>query len=238
MYILGIDTSTMTGSIAISTESVLIAEFTLNTKTTHAERLLTAIDQIVQAASLTIRDIDGVAVASGPGSFTGLRIGVTTAKSIAHSIQKPIVAVSTLDALASHYRYTDVLLCPILDARKKEVYTAFYRNVNGEIQRLTEYSVITPENLLKDIQEPVLFLGDGVITYRQQITSILGDQALFADPAHLLPRGSFIAQLGCERLLAGESDDCFALTPLYIRKSDAEIHWEKAHVQNRDKNHR
>ena len=228
MYILGIDTSTMTGSLAIIRDDRLIAEYSVNTKTTHAERLLTSIDLLLQAASLTVQDLDGIAVASGPGSFTGLRIGITTAKSIAYSIQKPIVGVSSLDALAAHYLYSERLLCPILDARKKEVYSAFYRNLEGQIQRVSDYSVIAPENLVKDIQEPVLFLGDGVTPYRQQLTSLLGDFALFADSAHLLPRGSLVAALGRMRLIGGDSDDCFALTPVYIRKSDAEIHWERA----------
>ncbi len=228
MYILGIETSTMTGSVAICTEERLIAEYTLNTKATHAERLLTAIEHVVQSTSLTIRDLDGIAVAKGPGSFTGLRIGVTTAKSLAYSIQKPIVAVSSLDALASQYLYSDRLLCPFLDARKKEVYTAFYRNTGAHIQRLSEYAVIAPHNVFQEIHEPVVFLGDGVAPYRHQIDEALGELAYFADPAHLLPRGSLVAEIGAKRLLQGEADDCFALTPFYLRKSDAEIHWENA----------
>ena len=229
MYILGIDTSTMTGSVALITEDRLIAEQTLHAKTTHAERLLTTINQVMRSASLKIREVDGIAVASGPGSFTGLRIGVTTAKSIAYSLQKPIVAIPSLDALASQYLYSELLICPVLDARKKEVYTAFYRNTGSEVQRLSDYSAIAPSALLKDIREPVLFLGDGVIPYRQSIEDILGNLALFADPAHLLPRGRLVAKLGYNRLLIGDQDECFALVPSYIRKSDAEIHWEKTH---------
>ena len=227
MYILGIETSTMTGSVAIITEDRLIAEYTLNTKTTHTERLMSAIDHIVRSASLRIHDIDGIAVGLGPGSFTGLRIGVTTAKSLAYSIQKPIVVIPSLDALASQYLFTDLLICPILDARKREVYTALYRNTGALVARVSAYSVIAPEHILREIEEPALFLGDGVFPYRQDIETTLGQYAHFADAAHLLPRGSLIAKLGCDRLMAGECDDCFALTPLYIRKSDAEIHWEK-----------
>ncbi|MCP4401764.1 MAG: tRNA (adenosine(37)-N6)-threonylcarbamoyltransferase complex dimerization subunit type 1 TsaB [bacterium] len=228
MYILGIDTSTMTGSIAIICDDRPIAEYSVHTKTTHAERLLTSIDLVLQAASLTIQELDGIAVVSGPGSFTGLRIGITTAKSIAYSIRKPIVGIPSLDALAAQYLYSERLLCPILDARKKEVYSAFYRNTGGQVQRLSDYSVIAPENLVKDVQEPLLFLGDGVTPYRQQLTSLLGELALFADPAHLLPRGSLVATLGSQRLSGGNYDNCFALSPSYIRKSDAEIHWERA----------
>lgn len=228
MNILGIDTATMAGSIAVITEQQLIAEITVNTKTTHTERLLPLIDQTLRAASLTIQQIDGIAVASGPGSFTGLRIGVTTAKSLAYSIQKPLVGVPALDALASQFLYTGVLICPLLDARKQEVYTALYRNIGDWVQRISEYSVIAPKNLLKALHEPTLFLGDGVLAYRSQICEVLGDRALFANPALMLPRASLIAKLGLDRFLSGASDDSFALTPFYLRKSDAEIHWELA----------
>ena len=115
----------------------------------------------------------------------------------------------------------------IRDARKKEVYSAFYRNTGALVQRLSEYAVIAPKDLLREIKEPVLFLGDGVAPYRQQIETLVGKQALFADPAHLLPRGGLIAKLGCDRLIVKDYDDPFALIPLYIRKSDAEIHWGK-----------
>ncbi len=230
MYVLGIDTSTMTGSVAIITEDRLIAEYTLNTRTTHAERLLTEVEHLLRSTALHIRDIDGIAVAAGPGSFTGLRIGVTTAKSIAYSIQKPIVSIPSLDALASHYLFSKLLICPILDARKKEVYTAFYRNAGARVQRLSEYSVIAPEKFLREITEPVVFLGDAVPVYREQIEKMLGEYALFADAAHLLARAGLIAKLGCDRLTTGEYDDCFSLAPFYIRKSDAEIHWEKKNI--------
>ncbi|MBD3308895.1 tRNA (adenosine(37)-N6)-threonylcarbamoyltransferase complex dimerization subunit type 1 TsaB [candidate division KSB3 bacterium] len=231
MHVLGIDTSTMTGSVAILTEDRLIAEYTLNSRTTHTERLLTTVDQAVQAAGLTIQAMDGIAVTIGPGSFTGLRIGVTTAKSLAYSLQKPIVGIPSLDALASHFLFSDLLICPILDARKHEVYTAFYRNTGAHVHRLCDYAVIAPEKLLGDITEPVVFLGDGVVPYRAHIESMLGASARFADPAHLLPRASLVAKLGLDRLRRGDHDECFTLTPLYIRKSDAEIHWEnKKHV--------
>jgi tRNA threonylcarbamoyladenosine biosynthesis protein TsaB len=233
MYILGIETSTMVGSVAIITEDRLIAEYTLNIETTHAERLMSAIDHLLQAVSLCIQDIDGVAVGLGPGSFTGLRIGVTTAKGLAYSIRKPIMAISSLDALASQYLFTDFLICPMLDARKREVYMAFYRNTGAVVERLSEYTVIAPERLLREITEPVLFLGDGVFSYRRYIETTLGQYALFADAAHLLPRGSLIAKLGYDRLMADDYDDCFALTPLYVRKSDAEIYWEKEKTLSR-----
>jgi tRNA threonylcarbamoyladenosine biosynthesis protein TsaB len=191
---------------------------------------MAAIDHILKTACLEIHALDGIAVGIGPGSFTGLRIGVTTAKSIAYSLQKPIVAIPSLDALASQFLFTDILLCPIFDARKREVYTAFYRNTGAIVERLSAYAAITPERLCHDIQEPVVFLGDGVCAYRHYLETTLGQNAIFADAAHLFSRASLIAKLGCHRLMSADSDECFSLTPLYIRKSDAEIHWETKHA--------
>lgn len=219
----------MTGSVAVMTDDRLIAEHTLTVAMTHTERLMTAIDDLLRAATLRIHDIDGVAISIGPGSFTGLRIGVTTAKSLAYSIQKPIMAVPTLDALAAQYLFTDVLICPMLDARKKEVYAALYRNQRETVERQSAYVVMPPDRFLRDVHEPVILLGDGASAYRHTISEILGERAIFADAAHRLPRASLIAKLGDERFSAGQTDDCLALTPLYIRKSDAEIHWDQKH---------
>lgn len=230
MYILGIDTSTTTGSVAVITETHLLAEYTINAKTTHAERLMVSIDAMLQAIPLDIHEIDAIAVSIGPGSFTGLRIGVTTAKGLAYSLHTPLVGVHSLDGLASQFLFSQQLLCPILDARKQQVYTAFYRNSGATVRRLSDYAVIAPQHVLQDIREPVLFLGDGVNKYRQEIEHTLGKLAMFADAAHLLPRASLIAALGYQRLQRGECDDHFALTPFYLRKSDAEIHWEHAHT--------
>jgi tRNA threonylcarbamoyladenosine biosynthesis protein TsaB len=230
MNILAIETATQTGSVAVMVEDRLVAENTLTAVMTHTERLMGAIDDLVRAAALRIHDIDGIAISVGPGSFTGLRIGVTTAKSLAYSIRKPITAVPTLDALAAHYLFTEFLICPMLDARKKEVYTALYRNRRDTVERLSEYAVMPPEQVLRDLHEPVIVSGDGAYVYRQMITALLGDRAIFADAAHRLPRASLIAKLGYERFRAGQSDDCFALTPLYIRKSEAEIHWDQKHL--------
>jgi tRNA threonylcarbamoyladenosine biosynthesis protein TsaB len=229
MRILGIETSTMAGSVAILADERVIAEHTLHSRVTHTERLLAAIDYMLQDATLRIDEIDAIAVSIGPGSFTGLRIGVTTAKSLAYSLHKPVIGIPSLDALAAHCLFTEHMICPLLDARKREVYAALYRNTGGQINRLSDYMVIAPEFLFQQIPEPVLVLGDGVSRYRQVIESMLGERALFADAAHNTPRASLVAQLGYKRLMDGEQDDCFMLTPLYVRKSDAEIHWEHRH---------
>ncbi len=231
MYILGLETSTQTGSVALMTEQMLVAEYTLTTKLTHAERLFSAIDHLFQTAALPLNELGGIAVARGPGSFTGLRIGVTTAKSLAYSLNIPVVGVSSLDALAAQYLYSPQLLCPILDARKKEVYTACYRNVGAQVARLGDEAVLSPAELAERITEPALFLGDGVPPYRRQLETLLGERARFADAAHLTPRASLVAALAWPRFQQGATDDVFSLTPCYIRKSDAEIHWERAQTE-------
>lgn len=227
MYILGIETSTMTGSVTVLDETRVLVEHTLHTRITHTERLLEAIDLVLSAASVPLHALEGVAVGIGPGSFTGLRIGVTTAKSLAYSLRKPIAGIPSLDALAAHYLFTDRLICPLLDARKREVYAAFYRNTGAQIHRVSEYAVISPQDLFRDVDEPVVLLGEGTIAYRTQFEALLGAHAYFADMPHSIPRASLIAQLGLGRIISAAADDCFTLTPLYVRKSDAEIHWER-----------
>jgi len=227
MHILGIETSTMTGSVAVLDDTRVLAEQTIYSRVTHTERLLESIDKMLQSISLSIHAIDGIAVGIGPGSFTGLRIGVTTAKSLAYSLRKPVVGIPSLDALAGHYLFTEMLICPLLDARKREVYAAFYRNTGAHLNRVSDYAVIAPQMLFRNITEPVVLLGEGTIPYHSQLETLLGQHAHFADMAHSTPQGSLIAQLGYARLVSNDHDDCFTLTPLYVRKSDAEIHWEQ-----------
>ena len=226
MYILGIETATMTGSVAVIDGTRVLIEQTLHTRATHTERLLKTIDNALHALSMSLEHLDGIAVSIGPGSFTGLRIGVTTAKSLAYSLHKPVVGIPTLDALAAQYVFTDTLICPLLDARKREVYAAFYRNSGAQVERVSDYAVITPQDLFHDVTEPVIVLGEGTVPYRSQIETLLGPQARFADMAHGTPRGSLVAQSGYQRITGGHADDTLTLTPLYVRKSDAEIHWE------------
>lgn len=227
MYILGIETATMTGSVAVLDGTRVLIEQTIYTRVTHTERLLDAIDSVLRVIALPLEQLDGVAVGLGPGSFTGLRIGVTTAKSLAYSLHKPLVGIPTLDALAAQYLFTPTLVCPLLDARKREVYAAFYRNSGAQVERLSDYAVITPHNLFHDVTEAVIVLGEGIIPYRHQLETLLGARVHFADMAHSVPRSSLIAQLGHDRLMRGDADNTLTLTPLYVRQSDAEIHWER-----------
>lgn len=223
MLVLGIETATMMGGVALVDNERLVAEHRLNIKATHAERLLGVVERLLADAGLSLTQLDGFAVSIGPGSFTGLRIGVSTVKGLGFASGKPVVAVPTLDGLAYQLPFCHHPICPILDAKKREVYTAFYRATHELPQRLSEYRVIPPEVLLAEIEEPTVFLGDGIDVYRDQIQEALGPKALFA-PTHLrLPSGAAVAGLGCRMLAQGQVVDIYQLEPLYIRPSEVEL---------------
>ncbi len=230
MWLLSIDTATKITGLALHQDGQLVAESFLHTAKTHSERLMPMILQLLENAGLCFADLNAVAVASGPGSFTGLRIGMATAKGIAQVRNLTLVGVNTLDALAQHGLNYNALVCPILDARKNEVYNAIYHSKLGKQERVSEYRAITPEDLLQELksgQESILFVGDGVATYKQLILDTLGDRALFLPQNMSLPRGSHIGALAIKRLEAGEEDNLYSLKPFYIRLSEAEVTWAK-----------
>jgi tRNA threonylcarbamoyladenosine biosynthesis protein TsaB len=197
---------------------------------THSERLLGAIEFVLREARYSIGDVDGWAVSLGPGSFTGLRIGVSTVKGLAFATGKPVAGVSVLDVLASQIAPTSHLICPILDARKKEVYTAFYRyGENNSLGRQTEYQALRPEDLVKKVKEQTIFLGDGVRTYRAFLLHSLPSLAVFPSAPFHLSHGAMVAKLGFELLEKGESLDVSTFSPIYIRPSEAEVKWQETH---------
>lgn len=224
MKVLGIDTSTSCGSVGLIDDESIISEYLLNIPVTHSERLLGAIELILKEARFAIGDLDGWALSLGPGSFTGLRIGVSTVKGLAFATQKPVAGVSTLDVLAHQISPTPYLICPILDARKGEVYTAFYRYEEGnDLKRQSAYQAIKPEELIKKIQERTIFIGDGVRTYGEYLRNSLASLAISPPPPLNLPHGSVVAKLGLEILRKGECLDLATFTPLYVRPSEAEM---------------
>ena len=223
MKVLGIDTSTMTGSIGLVDEDRPVAQYSLKVDVTHSERLMEAVDIVLQGARITLEEIDGFAVSIGPGSFTGLRIGLGTVKGLCMATGKPASAVSTLEALASNMPFCRYLLCPILDARKKEVYAALFKyREDGCMIRLTDDRVVPPQSLIEQILEPVVFLGDGVDVYKDFLKSRLGDNAYFAPMNAMLPSGISVAMLGLARLKRGEVITDTEV-PVYIRRSEAEL---------------
>lgn len=223
MKIVGIETSTLVGGVALLDDETLVAEYTLNVALTHSERLLSVLDQLLAATGTGLAEVDGLAVAVGPGSFTGLRIGLSTAKGLAFATGKPLVGVPTLDALARTLPFARHPVCPILDAKKGEVYACLYRTDRGEVERLWEYVSLAPAELSRRLDGPVIFLGDGVAAYRELLERELGPAALFAPPGGRVPSAAAVAELGLRALRAGETADPAALTPLYVRPSEAEL---------------
>jgi tRNA threonylcarbamoyladenosine biosynthesis protein TsaB len=183
-----------------------------------------AIGGLLKEAQLSPEEVDGFAVSAGPGSFTGLRIGLSTIKGLCLATGKPVVAVPTLDAMAELVPPCSHLICPLLDARKKEVYAALYRHLpEEEVRREGDYLVMDPRLLAEMIHQKVFFLGNGVDLYRDLLADLLGEKAAFA-PAQLRhPRAAMVGRVGLRLLERGQSDSLDELEPLYVRPSEAEL---------------
>ena len=225
MKILALETSTMLGGVAIADEHGLIAEIRLNVKTTHSERMMTAIDWVLKQSDVARDQIDAVAVASGPGSFTGLRIGLATAKGLCYALGKPLVLIPTLEALAWNFPYCKHPICVMLDARKGEVYAALFLWKGDAFVTLVPETSIRPEDLLGDGNGPVVLAGEGAMRYRDRILSAISERALFAPLHKMVPSPSNIALLGVYKAQRSEYVDITTAQPLYVRKSEAEVKW-------------
>jgi len=226
--ILALETATMCGSVALVAENRCVAEFSLQTGETHSRRLLAAVDWLMREAAVEWPDIDAVAVSLGPGSFTGLRIGLATAKGLAMAADTKIIGVGTLDGLAAQCSAADILICPVLDARKKEVYCGFYRCDKHGMPRLQgECQVISPEALCERINEPVLLLGDGVEVYGPLFQERLAGLLREVPPGIYFPRAANIGLLASGKWLAGDFVAPATVEPIYIRASEAELHLKK-----------
>lgn len=228
MLVLGIDSSSISCSCAILKDGELISEVYLNTGKKHSEQLLPVIDKTLKNAKLKVSDLDLIAITVGPGSFTGLRIGVSTAKALAQAADKKIVGVSTLDALAYKVENFNGIIVPILNAKKNEFYSATYRQ-EGSLDKIEAEYTIGPEKLmekLKGLPQDICFLGDGVEVFKSQIQEALGDKAKFLRNTDIYIEARHVAALGKEKLEAGIEDDYYNLKPFYIRKSEAETTWE------------
>lgn len=226
MFVLGIEAATPVAGVAVVEDGRVLAERLVNNCRTHSVNLLPMIKAVLEEAGLTQQQVGAVAVSSGPGSFTGLRIGLTTAKTLAWAWQVPVVGVSTLDALAFPLAPQGQLVCPILNARKNEVYARVYRGFEGEPEPLTQPLAVSIEELVTTLnqwQGKVTFLGDAVPIYQQQLRDLMGERGVFAPQAAWLPRGAATAELGYHRFIQGGSVAPLELTPEYIRLSEAEV---------------
>jgi len=223
MLILAVDTTTPAGSVALLRDGALLAEINAESGLTHSERLLASVESVLGAAKRTLPDIDAFAVAAGPGSFTGIRIGLSTVKSFCFASGKPGVPVSTLEALA--LKAADAggrLLCPMLDAKKGEVYAALFEAGRGRLVEIIPQGAYRPEAFLARLpaRRVVHVLGNGALLYKVMVAARLGEREVF------IPRSPFIGfevgRIGQEAAAAGKGLPGAGLQPFYFRKSQAE----------------
>lgn len=225
--LLTVDTATPCGSVAVTRGETLLGEVLLNVRSTHTDRLLVTVRQLLGDVGLSVADLDALGVVLGPGSFTGLRVGVATVKGLALASGLPVVGVSSLRTLAMQFPFPRHPLCVLLDARKGEVYVGRYAWEGGLPVPLAPEAVVPPEALLATLEGETLFAGDGALSYRTLIVRQLGDRAHFVPwPLHL-PRASAAAALALAAFRQGETVPLELLVPTYIRPSEAEIMWAK-----------
>lgn len=227
MKILALDSSGLVASVALLEDKTLTAEFTMNYKKTHSQTLLPMLDQVKQAISLDLDTVDAIAVAAGPGSFTGLRIGSATAKGLGLALNKPLIGVPTVDALAYNLYGTgeDTVICPIMDARRKQVYTGLYCFLQGKMKIIKEQDALPVTELLREINHlgrSVIFLGDGVPVYEEVIKTECKVPYSFA-PAHVSrQRAGAVAALAAIYYGEGKMETAAVHQPEYLRVSQAE----------------
>lgn len=227
MLILSIETSTLVSSTAVAAEDRLLAELTTETRLTHSETLLPHITQVLELAGITKEKLDAVAISIGPGSFTGLRIGLATAKALSYALRIPLVAVPTLDALAARFPVPGVKICALLDAQKGNAYRAVYEWQAGKLACITPLEVLPLADIIAECEklpDRVILTGD--IVKKKVATLELPSSVTIAPPALIMPRAAEVAFLGLQRLQAGQTDNLMDLEPLYIRRSEAEVLWE------------
>ena len=225
MKILGIDSSGLVASVAIVEDNDLKGEYTVNYKKTHSQTLLPMLDELVKMTEKDLDTIDAIAVAAGPGSFTGLRIGSATAKGLGLALKKPLVEIPTVDALAYNLYDSRALICPIMDARRKQVYTGMYCFLNHQMQVVKEQDAVALEELIKELnrmERPVIFLGDAVPVYKELIQENCKVPYSFA-PAHLSrQRAGAVGMLGALYFKEGKTESAAEHKPEYLRVSQAE----------------
>ncbi|MEF9933851.1 tRNA (adenosine(37)-N6)-threonylcarbamoyltransferase complex dimerization subunit type 1 TsaB [Clostridium sp.] len=232
MRVIAIETSTSVASVAIVNDNKVEVELFLNYKLQHSTVLFPMVQNALSMLSIDMKSIDSVVVSGGPGSFTGLRIGASTAKGLVQGTDKGFLGISCLDTLAYQNIGFSGVVCPILDALRDNVYTGLYKGDESEVNMILDYDALHIDELLEkfnSVDEDILFCGDGVHLHRDKISDLLGDKAKFALSMNNDPRASSLGLLGIRRLESGHSDDIFTYGPLYLRASQAEREYEKKH---------
>ncbi|MGG4011394.1 tRNA (adenosine(37)-N6)-threonylcarbamoyltransferase complex dimerization subunit type 1 TsaB [Bacillus smithii] len=224
MKVLAIDTSNYPLGVGLADENKVIGEYISNTKKNHSIRAMPAIEYLLKDCETSPQELDKIVVAKGPGSYTGIRIGVTIAKTLAWSLQIPISGVSSLAAIAAGAHYYPHFICPIFDARRGRVYTGLYRYINGQLTTESEDQIVLLSDWCEELKrkkEPVLFMGNDLSLHRSSIKEMLGDQADFAPDTLHNPRPGELAKMGMNM----PEEDLHSFVPNYIRLAEAEAKW-------------
>lgn len=226
MRVLAIESSAVTASVAIVTDDLLTAEYTINYKKTHSQTLLPMIEEICNMTEMDINTFDLIAVSVGPGSFTGLRIGAATGKGLALALKKNMIAVPTLEGMAYNLYGTDKLICPVMDAKRQHLYTGIYHfSKDGALEKVLDQSLLSYDELIQKLNElgqDVIFVGDGIAVAREKFEQDLTTAYTFA-PAHMCSqRAGSVAVAALQMSKRGEVITAEALRPDYLRPSQAE----------------
>lgn len=222
MIILGMDTSSVNATVAIMNDQKLVAEYLISNDRTHSVIIMPLLEDMLKKCGMNLSDIDVFAAAVGPGSFTGLHIGLATIKTLAQSCKKPIIGVNSLESLAGNFvTYTDTVVCPIIDARHEQVYNALYEN--GSV--ICQPRVISVDDLLDELTplgKNVIFCGDGVLSYESKINSSQNALWTVAPQSLSMQKASSLCYLAYKRAKNNDFDNLYTLLPLYLRRSQAE----------------
>ncbi len=230
MKILAIDSSSMVATVAIATEEMLIAEYTVNYKKTHSQTLLPMIDEIMKMTETERDSISAIAVTGGPGSYTGLRIGSATAKGMGLALNIPIINVPTVDALAYNLYSSQYIICPIMDARRGQVYTGIYRFRGTQMEILHSQCIMMIEDLIYELDKigmPVMFLGDGVPVHQNLIDTTMASEHHYAPLSMNRHKASALAALAIQYYRQGKTETAEQHQPDYLRASQAERELQK-----------
>ncbi len=229
MKVLGIETATLAGGIALMSDAGLIAEYRLHVEARHSQRILVAVDHVLTESKTALSDLDAIAVSIGPGSFTGLRVGLATAKGLLMGIGKPIVLVPTLEAMAAAFPYSKMPVAPFIHARRNEVYWAVFDLQEGAPRRLRPDTASSPQEAVDQMGElgAVIFVGDGAIKHRDLILERKPGRAFFPPRALQFPSAAGVAEQGLLKLAKGEVTHPAEAVPVYLRPSTAELKWSE-----------
>ncbi len=231
MLVLGIETSTEQTTVALGSEQGMVAATLISSGRPNHEVIIPNIRHLLRWSEIKPASLGGIAVGLGPGLFTGMRVGLATAKTLAQVLSIPIAGLASLDVIAFSVRYSRRLICAATDAKRGEIFYAFYRPVPGGVTRETEFEVGPADRVVAELEarpEEILLVGNGALTYRRTLEEA-GQHVEFASPAYSFPSATALVELAIPRFQREDFDRVFDLTPYYVRKTDAEISWDKRH---------